>query len=195
MSGSPAAWKSTEMTAVYRFYAADGSLIYVGITNSLQARFLRHSEGKPWWPEVARKTVRWYPTRVEAATAEDAVLIALSPRFNSQKRSGPAVEPRTRDYIGAYAAEKGISRERSARLVRADREALREALAALRRAQEAIAEHFEAIRREAPGDDGVPCESAPVGPRTAARDGEDDGEYKAVSRERFAPSALLVVGW
>lgn len=160
-------WTSTGMTAVYRFWAADGSLIYVGFTASLRQRFLDHQADKPWWPEVARKTVRWYPTRGDAATAEDAVLAARRPRYNKQKRSGgPVGVPGATDYVGIYAAEKGITRDEAARLVRRDRGALRDALAARQRKQEAIARHFAAIRREAPDDEGEP-----YGPATATGPG------------------------
>ena len=49
--------------ALYRLYAEDGTLLYVGITNSLKARFTEHRKGKPWWPLVARKTVMWHEIR------------------------------------------------------------------------------------------------------------------------------------
>jgi predicted GIY-YIG superfamily endonuclease len=57
-------------TALYRLYNAMGKLLYVGITGNIKARFAQHAETKPWWPEVARKTVEWHLTRESAAEAE-----------------------------------------------------------------------------------------------------------------------------
>jgi predicted GIY-YIG superfamily endonuclease len=69
-------------TALYRFYAADGSLLYVGVTNNMKARLGQHAADKPWWPQVARKTVGWHATRAEALAAESAAIKTEHPAHN-----------------------------------------------------------------------------------------------------------------
>lgn len=69
-------------TALYRLYADDGTLLYVGITRNIGMRFLHHRGNKPWWPEVARWTMAWYPSRREASAAELAAIASERPVHN-----------------------------------------------------------------------------------------------------------------
>jgi predicted GIY-YIG superfamily endonuclease len=69
-------------TALYRLYDAEGVLLYIGISGDLKARFARHAARKPWWPQVARKTVEWHLTRTGAAKTEDAAIKAERPKHN-----------------------------------------------------------------------------------------------------------------
>jgi hypothetical protein len=75
-------------TAVYRLYGVSDllgtadALLYVGITTDPRDRWYRHSKKKPWWPEVARKAVTWYPTRAEALIAEAEAIRDESPFYN-----------------------------------------------------------------------------------------------------------------
>ena len=61
----------TERTALYRFFNAAGVLLYVGISKDPQARCWQYAS-KPWWREVARKTIDWHETRTLAGIAEPA---------------------------------------------------------------------------------------------------------------------------
>ena len=47
--------------ALYRFYATDGALLYVGITADPGTRWRAHSHDKPWWHEVANVTIEQHP--------------------------------------------------------------------------------------------------------------------------------------
>lgn len=69
-------------TALYRFFANDGALLYVGITGHLKARIAAHAKEKPWWPQVGRKTVEWFATRDEAIRAEDRAIHDERPVHN-----------------------------------------------------------------------------------------------------------------
>lgn len=69
-------------TAVYRLFDASDVLLYVGVANRPEERWRSHAIEKQWWDQVARKMVEWYPSRDEALTAEDAAILAESPRFN-----------------------------------------------------------------------------------------------------------------
>jgi predicted GIY-YIG superfamily endonuclease len=74
--------RSRVRTALYRFYAADGALLYIGITVNPKARDYQHAAKSPWWPESARKDICWYETWPAAELAERAAIRAERPRYN-----------------------------------------------------------------------------------------------------------------
>lgn len=69
-------------TALYRHFAADGSLLYVGISLSPLARLSQHRDSSPWYGEIARVEVEWHPNREAALAAEKAAIQAEGPRHN-----------------------------------------------------------------------------------------------------------------
>jgi predicted GIY-YIG superfamily endonuclease len=69
-------------TALYRFFDADGKLLYVGVTGDLRTRFAQHASVKSWWSDVARKTVAWHATRARALAAEAEAIAAEEPEHN-----------------------------------------------------------------------------------------------------------------
>lgn len=72
-------------TALYRLCRADWSLLYVGITDDLEARMEAHSREQSWWPEVAHRTVAWYDEREAADAAETLTIAAEKPLHNKAK--------------------------------------------------------------------------------------------------------------
>lgn len=71
-----------ERAAVYRFYAADDTLLYVGVTQRFGTRWSNHAKQKPWWPQVTRQAVVWYDTRAEALTVETEAIKTEKPVHN-----------------------------------------------------------------------------------------------------------------
>ncbi|MGW7053100.1 GIY-YIG nuclease family protein [Streptomyces sp. NPDC054887] len=71
-----------QATALYRLYDSRGDLLYVGIANNPTTRWSYHAGEKTWWPQVARRTVEWFPLRAEAEQAETATIIKERPRYN-----------------------------------------------------------------------------------------------------------------
>lgn len=69
-------------TALYRVYDAEGTLLYIGISQNPDVRFGQHSQTKDWWGEVTDRKVEWLPTRAEAAVAEKAAIQAENPHWN-----------------------------------------------------------------------------------------------------------------
>lgn len=69
-------------TAVYRFFDAAGDLLYIGIAENPDGRWKKHASRKPWWPEVARKTVEWFDNREEAGAAEHRAIRTEHARHN-----------------------------------------------------------------------------------------------------------------
>jgi len=69
-------------TAVYRFYDSTGVLLYVGITDSPAARWRDHAKRKPWWSQVAERTLAWHPCRQDAAAEELEAIRTEKPIYN-----------------------------------------------------------------------------------------------------------------
>ena len=69
-------------TALYRLYAADGTLLYIGVTGKLSVRFYYHSREKRWWPQVHGKRITWYDSRAEAEEAERCAILGENPVHN-----------------------------------------------------------------------------------------------------------------
>lgn len=67
---------------LYRFYSADGELLYIGITNDAWRRFSQHRADKTWWPEVATICQQTLATREELSTAESRAIQSEHPRYN-----------------------------------------------------------------------------------------------------------------
>jgi predicted GIY-YIG superfamily endonuclease len=76
-------------TALYRLYGKDDGLLYVGITRAPGPRLAQHASTQPWWPEVARKTMVWYPTRADASEAEDIAVAGEKPKHNIVMSTNP----------------------------------------------------------------------------------------------------------
>lgn len=70
--------------ALYRFFGAGGTLLYIGITNSIPTRIRRHNADKPWWTGVANVTVEHYPNRAAVLEAERRAIKAEKPLYNEQ---------------------------------------------------------------------------------------------------------------
>jgi len=80
-------------TALYRFYADDDTLLYVGIAFTPKQRWINHASTKTWWPLVARREVVWYPNRPEAQDAEREAIASERPRYNIVGNGDPKPAP------------------------------------------------------------------------------------------------------
>jgi predicted GIY-YIG superfamily endonuclease len=83
-SGHAATASPEGQTALYRFFNAEGQLLYVGITHRLRHRWREHARtyAATWWPKAASRTVEWYPNRIEAQRAEQEAIKAEAPLYN-----------------------------------------------------------------------------------------------------------------
>lgn len=68
--------------ALYRFFNADGELLYVGISLNPGHRWGQHRADKPWWIEVATITVEAHRGRAEVLEAEREAIKRERPRYN-----------------------------------------------------------------------------------------------------------------
>lgn len=71
-------------TSLYRHFAADGALLYVGISLDATARLGQHMRGSAWKDEIENVSVVNFDTLEEARAAEAAAITAERPRFNKR---------------------------------------------------------------------------------------------------------------
>lgn len=74
----------TQPHALYRFFGSGGTLLYIGITNSIPRRLMQHGGDKDWWTGVANVAVEHYPTREAVLEAERRAIIAEKPLYNDK---------------------------------------------------------------------------------------------------------------
>lgn len=67
---------------VYRAFAHDGTLLYVGQTVNVRRRLSAHKGSSTWWPYMVRNTIVEYPNRSAALIAEYDAILTESPRHN-----------------------------------------------------------------------------------------------------------------
>lgn len=83
-------------TALYRHFAADGTLLYVGIALSAIVRLKAH-RGSEWFDQVTMVTIERFPNREAALKAECDAVYKERPAHNIQLRikGDPYVPPET----------------------------------------------------------------------------------------------------
>ena len=80
-------------TQLYRCYAVDGALLYVGVSYSTVVRFAKHRK-TGWSGSVGNIKVEMFPTRQAALTAELIAIRDERPRFNVIGISKPPKPPK-----------------------------------------------------------------------------------------------------
>lgn len=78
----PAPGAQADEHALYRFFGADGSLLYVGISLQPFRRMGQHRSDKSWWGEVATVAIERHPDRPSVLAAERRAIKAENPRYN-----------------------------------------------------------------------------------------------------------------
>lgn len=76
-------------TALYRHYAEDETLLYVGVSLSVAARLAAHEATSAWFDQIARVDVEWHPTRAAALAAEKHAIKTENPKCNVVHGSAP----------------------------------------------------------------------------------------------------------
>lgn len=69
-------------TSLYRHFADDGALLYVGISLSWPSRTKAHAHGSRWFDQVAKVEIERFPTREAALDAERQAIKSEGPKFN-----------------------------------------------------------------------------------------------------------------
>ena len=73
------------MQTLYRFYDAEGVLLYVGITKFFEPRLKQHYKNAEWFFETASVKLEHFQTRQEVERAETQAIEQESPRYNIAK--------------------------------------------------------------------------------------------------------------
>lgn len=75
-------------TALYRFFGADDTLLYVGISMHLPERLATHKDAPHYgrWTQIARIELTWYDTWQAALDAENDAIDDEDPLWNNYGR-------------------------------------------------------------------------------------------------------------
>lgn len=87
-----------ERTALYRYFDDGGFLLYVGITNSTDARDNQHRRASRWHRMQSHKTAEWFDSREAAHAAERTAIQVERPLFNTA-HVDEASKARAIDYL------------------------------------------------------------------------------------------------
>jgi hypothetical protein len=79
--------------ALYRFYGAGRTVLYIGVSLNLIERLQAHDNTKFTWTQVVRIELTWYDSREEALAAEAAAIADEDPPWNHHK-PGRRLAPR-----------------------------------------------------------------------------------------------------
>lgn len=74
--------------AVYRFWSAEGALLYVGLSVNAFERFKQHKGSKDWIQDVASVTIEWHENRERARVAEARAIREEEPIHNEVRYGG-----------------------------------------------------------------------------------------------------------
>lgn len=69
---------------LYRHYAKDGTLLYVGVSLSAAERLHQHMTKSPWAREIDTIKVQTFSDKAEALDAEKKAIILERPLWNDQ---------------------------------------------------------------------------------------------------------------
>lgn len=72
----------TRTWAVYRFFDADGTLLYVGCSGAFVTRMEQHRGERDWFTEIALVQVEHHAKRDLGLAAEATAIRTESPRYN-----------------------------------------------------------------------------------------------------------------
>lgn len=70
---------------IYRYYDANGELLYVGMTGARHHRTVQHARQQPWWRKVEHATYEHVPAG-EATEYERHAIVAEQPKYNKAHR-------------------------------------------------------------------------------------------------------------
>jgi len=73
------------MQTLYRFYDAEGSLLYVGITKFFEPRLKQHYKNAEWFFDTTHVRLEHYQTRQEVELAETRAIKTERPKYNIAK--------------------------------------------------------------------------------------------------------------
>jgi len=97
---------------LYRCFANDGELLYIGRTLFPMERLYAHAYSARWFKYTARIDLEWAPDGISAAKAEAAAIKKELPKYNKlfKRRGKPFVKLVSDDTLFDTPAEKEAAR-------------------------------------------------------------------------------------
>lgn len=80
-------------TALYRHFDKDDVLLYVGVSLSAVNRLSQHKTASPWFADIVKVTVEYFPSRYSAESAEREAIRKEKPKYNKRHTSLNYYEP------------------------------------------------------------------------------------------------------
>ena len=123
LTQGPQMSKSREITTLYRYFNADGELLYVGISRHPLQRHIEHQAWSQFAEEVEFIKFEKFPSRAEASAAEADAIKHEMPLYNSQLSArqlrsasqtrllATEVDLQTIRGLAEYASERGFTIE------------------------------------------------------------------------------------
>lgn len=75
-------------TAVYRMFGQGDRLLYVGASHAPLVRIAQHADDRPWWRQVDRISLDWFPCRESALAVEKSAIERENPAYNVAHNDG-----------------------------------------------------------------------------------------------------------
>jgi predicted GIY-YIG superfamily endonuclease len=97
-------------TALYRYFDAEGVLLYCGITSDAEKRDAQHKTSAAWIGEAARVTYQWLESREHAAALEAVAIRFEKPKHNiaEQAKAEPVDDAARGMALAVYLKSAGI---------------------------------------------------------------------------------------
>jgi len=97
---------------LYRFFDAEGNLLYIGQTAGIGTRFASHGRKKHWWASVVRIDVEHFPDRESVMAAERAAIESEGPLHNINGRRPSSIPKVVKPATGRVYSERHSRRLR-----------------------------------------------------------------------------------
>lgn len=115
--------RRSNLYTLYRWFGADGQLLYVGITENPAARFRDHERYSAWFRQVASCTVQHFDSRDDLKAAELEAIHTEKPTHNAvgnpnrrlkpgrkpskipKRQPAPAASPRSRSSRSVFGSD------------------------------------------------------------------------------------------
>src|SRR5271169_4755187 len=81
-------WIGKAMTALYRAFDVNETLLYVGVSANPFSRIRTHKSQSRWWKKAVKITLDHFRTKESARRAESLAIKAESPKYNLRSRPG-----------------------------------------------------------------------------------------------------------
>ena len=81
----------TERTSLYRHFAEDDTLLYVGISLSTVTRLSQHKGDSAWFYDITKITIEHFSTRKKAEKAERSAIETEYPAYNIRHKKPDTV--------------------------------------------------------------------------------------------------------